>query len=187
MNEVWCLFPYCRAKRRVRPTTDRQEGGVCINYYHRPKMSACVVGCQNGGSGYVGHQGHTVVSYNDDIDTAVQVHLLQTVHQLTDDVVHLLQRVIQLHTRQTGWRKKKKKWPRQLQNVQTHFQQLRVSPRCWADPDDVRRCRAALSGRRKCMACRETAQTVQWWGVQGFHCVYFSLAVRIPAAFFYIS
>lgn len=53
--------------------------------------------------GYVGRHGHTVVSYNDDIDAAVQVHLLQTVHQLTDDVVHLLQRVIQLHARQTGW------------------------------------------------------------------------------------
>lgn len=37
-----------------------------------------------------------MVSYNDDIDTAVQVNLLQTIHQLTDDVVHLLQRVIQL-------------------------------------------------------------------------------------------
>ncbi len=40
--------------------------------------------------------GHTMVSYDDDVDAAMQVHLLQTVHQLTDDVIDLPQRVIQL-------------------------------------------------------------------------------------------
>lgn len=37
-----------------------------------------------------------MVSYDDDVDTAMKVHLLQTVHQLTDDVIDLPQRVIEL-------------------------------------------------------------------------------------------
>lgn len=40
--------------------------------------------------------GRTMISYDDDVDAAMQVHLLQTVHQLTDDVINLPQRVIQL-------------------------------------------------------------------------------------------
>ncbi len=39
-----------------------------------------------------------MVSYDDDVDAAMKVHLLKTVHQLTDDVVDLSQRVIQLQT-----------------------------------------------------------------------------------------
>lgn len=42
-----------------------------------------------------------MVPHNDDVDAAMQVHLLQAVHQLTDDVVHLLQRVVQLQAQQT--------------------------------------------------------------------------------------
>lgn len=38
----------------------------------------------------------TMVSHNDDVDAAVKVHLLQSVHQLTDDVVNFPQRVVQL-------------------------------------------------------------------------------------------
>lgn len=40
--------------------------------------------------------GHTMVSNDDDVDAAMQVHLLQAVHQLTNDVINLPQRVIQL-------------------------------------------------------------------------------------------
>ncbi len=43
-----------------------------------------------------------MVSYDDDVDAAMKVHLLKTVHQLTDDVVDLSQRVIQLQTGQAG-------------------------------------------------------------------------------------
>lgn len=39
-----------------------------------------------------------MVSHDDDVDAAMQVHLLQTVHQLTDDVIDLPQRVVQLQT-----------------------------------------------------------------------------------------
>lgn len=39
-----------------------------------------------------------MVSYDDDVDAAMKVHLLQTVHQLTDDVIDLPQRVIELQT-----------------------------------------------------------------------------------------
>lgn len=41
-------------------------------------------------------KGRTVVSYDNDIDAAMQVHLLQAVHQLTNDVIQLPQRVVQL-------------------------------------------------------------------------------------------
>lgn len=44
---------------------------------------------------------HTVVSYDNDVDTAMQVHLLQAVHQVTDDVIDLSQRVVQLWTGNT--------------------------------------------------------------------------------------
>lgn len=41
-------------------------------------------------------KGFTMVSYDNDIDTAMKVHLLQAIHQLTDDVIDLPQRVVQL-------------------------------------------------------------------------------------------
>lgn len=44
---------------------------------------------------------HTVVSDDNDVDTAMQVHLLQAVHQVTDDVIDLSQRVVQLWTGKT--------------------------------------------------------------------------------------
>ena len=37
-----------------------------------------------------------MVSHDDDVDAAMQVHLLQPVHQLTNHVVQLPQRVVQL-------------------------------------------------------------------------------------------
>lgn len=37
-----------------------------------------------------------MVSYDNDIDTAMKVHLLQAIHQLTNDVIDLPQRVVQL-------------------------------------------------------------------------------------------
>lgn len=47
------------------------------------------------------HEGLAVVAHDDDVDAAVQVHLLQSIHQLTDDVVDLPQRVVQLRGRDT--------------------------------------------------------------------------------------
>lgn len=43
----------------------------------------------------------TVVGQDDDVEAAVQVDLLQAVHQLTHDPVHALQRHIQLRGSQT--------------------------------------------------------------------------------------
>lgn len=40
-----------------------------------------------------------MVSNDDDVDAAVQVHLLQAVHQLTNDVVQVPQVDVQLWTR----------------------------------------------------------------------------------------
>lgn len=40
----------------------------------------------------------TVIPHQDDVDTAVQFHLLKSVHQLTDDPVDHPQRVVQLET-----------------------------------------------------------------------------------------
>lgn len=46
------------------------------------------------------HVHHTVIPHQDDVDTAVQLHLFKTIHQLTDDSVDHPQRVVQLkHTR----------------------------------------------------------------------------------------
>lgn len=42
-----------------------------------------------------------MVADDDDVDAAVQVHLLQSVHQLADDVVNVPQRVVQLQQRDT--------------------------------------------------------------------------------------
>lgn len=41
-------------------------------------------------------KGFTMVSNDNDIDTAMKVHLLQAIHQLTNDVINLSQRVVQL-------------------------------------------------------------------------------------------
>lgn len=38
----------------------------------------------------------TVVSHEDDVNTAVKVHLLQAVHHLTNNVVDFPQRIVQL-------------------------------------------------------------------------------------------
>lgn len=45
--------------------------------------------------------GPTVVSCNNDVGAAVQVHLLQTIHQLTDGVIELPQSWFQLKTEKT--------------------------------------------------------------------------------------
>lgn len=37
-----------------------------------------------------------MIAHQHDVHTAMEVHLLQPVHQLTDDVIDLLERVIQL-------------------------------------------------------------------------------------------
>lgn len=45
---------------------------------------------------------HTVIPHQDDVDTTVQLHLFESIHQLTDDAVDQPQRVVQLkHTRDT--------------------------------------------------------------------------------------
>ena len=77
-----------------------------------------------------------MVSHDDDVDAAMQVHLLQTVHQLTDDVIDLPQRVIQL---KTGKKKKKQdkkvnaarltlRTVRHPQTSQTHLTAERSQP-----------------------------------------------------------
>lgn len=43
---------------------------------------------------------HTMVPHKDDVDTAVQFHLLKSIHQLANDSVNQSQRIVQLkHTR----------------------------------------------------------------------------------------
>ena len=44
-----------------------------------------------------------MIPHQDDVDTPVQFHLLESVHQLTNDSVNHPQRVVQLkHTRHDG-------------------------------------------------------------------------------------
>lgn len=105
--------------------------------------------------GDITHFSRTVVSYDNDIHTAMQIHLLQAVHQLPDDVINLPQGVVQLQV------EKKKYWDI-LENAMMRWRKSlatsgKRSPHCWVVPVDVQRYLAAPSGRRKRTACRETA------------------------------
>ena len=62
-------------------------GTVCLDLTsHTPQVCVCVCVCVK--------EAFTVVSHQDDINTAVEPHLLQSVHQLTHNLVNLPQRVV---------------------------------------------------------------------------------------------
>lgn len=58
-----------------------------------------------------------MVSYDNDIDTAMKVHLLQAIHQLTNDVIDLPQRVVQLWAEMNRNKGKKKEKTDTLENL----------------------------------------------------------------------
>lgn len=112
-----------------------------------------------------------MVAHDDDIDAAVQVHLLQSVHQLTDDVVNVPKWVVQLRVGGGGGGGRGRRQTHTLDRLWSGGGARAAShpPRCSEVPVDVRMRLAAPSARHRRTACGEDGTVVcvclWWWGV----------------------